>query len=137
MKGRAISALALAALLAATLGCAAPQPPGVTIRFRYSRFVPDVLTVPVGVPVTFTLRNEDPIDHEWIVGTPEVHAVHRLGTEPVHEGRPTEVTVPALATRVTTITFERPGEYAYICHLPGHEAYGMRGTLRVRLAPAR
>jgi uncharacterized cupredoxin-like copper-binding protein len=33
---------------------------------------------------------------------------------------------------VTTITFDAPGEYAFICHLPGHEAYGMAGTVRVQ-----
>jgi plastocyanin len=41
------------------------------------------------------------------------------------------VTVPALSTRTTTIQFDKPGDYAYICHLPNHEAYGMVGTLRV------
>jgi uncharacterized cupredoxin-like copper-binding protein len=124
-----------AVLLASVASGSAPTPAvsdHVTIAFRYSRFEPAVVEVPAGIPVTFTLRNDDPIDHEWIVGPPEVHAVHRVGTEPVHEGRPTEVTVPALSTRVTTITFEAPGEYAFICHLPGHEAYGMSGMLRVR-----
>jgi uncharacterized cupredoxin-like copper-binding protein len=32
---------------------------------------------------------------------------------------------------VTTVTFTKPGTYLYICHLPGHEAYGMVGTLLV------
>jgi uncharacterized cupredoxin-like copper-binding protein len=41
------------------------------------------------------------------------------------------VTVPALATVETTITFDEPGTFDYICHLPGHEAYGMVGTLTV------
>ena len=30
-----------------------------------------------------------------------------------------------------TLTVEQAAEYAYICHLPGHEAYGMVGTLRI------
>ena len=127
--------LAGGALLAATVasGCVPPARAAqrVTITFHYSRFGPETLTVPAGVPVTFTLRNDDPIDHEWIVGPPEVHAAHRVGTEPAHEGRPTEVSVPALSTRVTTVTFDRPGEYAFVCHLPGHEAYGMTGVVLV------
>ena len=53
------------------------------------------------------------------------------GTEPVHDSRPTEVTIPAGTSRATTITFKTPGTYLYICHLPGHEAYGMVGTLVV------
>jgi len=32
---------------------------------------------------------------------------------------------------VTTVMFETAAEYDYICHLPGHEAYGMVGSLRV------
>ena len=126
--------IAAVALLAALLlsGCAsaaAAEPPReVTITFRYSRFTPTVITVPAGVPVTFTLRNDDPIGHEWIVGAPDVHAAHRLGTEPYHQGRATEVTVPPFATRSTTITLQ-PGSFAFICHLPGHETYGMKGTL--------
>ena len=87
--------------------------------------------MPVGVPVTITLRNTDPIDHEWIVGDDGVHDRHRKGTEPVHGSRPAEVTIPAGSTRTTTISFATPGKYLYICHLPGHEAYGMVGTLIV------
>lgn len=104
---------------------------GQTVAIRYSRFEPATLTVRAGVPVTITLRNDDPIDHEWMVGGEEMHARHRTGTEPFHDQIPTEVTVPALSSRTTTVTFEEPGEYKYICHLPGHEAYGMVGILKV------
>jgi uncharacterized cupredoxin-like copper-binding protein len=102
-----------------------------TIAIHFSRFVPEEIEVPAGVPVTITLQNDDPIEHEWIVGAADVHERHRTGTEPYHDQVPTEVTVPALESRVTTITFERPGEYLYICHLPGHEAYGMVGRMHV------
>ena len=90
-----------------------------------------MLEVPVGRPVTFTLRNDDPIEHEWIVGPSDIHEIHRTGTEAFHGELPTEVTVPAFSVRETTVTFDQAGTYAYICHLPGHEAYGMVGTLRV------
>jgi uncharacterized cupredoxin-like copper-binding protein len=89
------------------------------------------VTVPAGVPVTFVLHNGDPIDHEWIVGDAAVHERHRLGTEPVHASRPTEVSIPAGHTAVTTVTFTTPGTFLYICHLPGHEAYGMVGEVHV------
>ena len=112
-------------------GCGGQQSGDVTIDIRFSRFGPSAGSVPAGVPVTFTLRNSDPIDHEWIIGTNEVHERHRSGTEPYHDQVPTEITIPALATRSTTISFDAPGDYSFICHLPGHEAYGMQGTLRV------
>jgi len=124
-----LATAALAVLLAS--GCGDGPPTHTTIAIRYSRFTPEAVTVPTGVPVTITLRNDDPIDHEWIVGPPEVHERHRSGKEPFHAELPNEVTVPGLSTRVTTLTFEQAGEYAYICHLPGHESYGMVGTLRV------
>ena len=41
------------------------------------------------------------------------------------------MSIPAGATRTTTVTFDTPGTYRYICHLPGHEAYGMVGTVVV------
>jgi uncharacterized cupredoxin-like copper-binding protein len=36
-----------------------------------------------------------------------------------------------LETIQTTIIFDEPGSLQYICHLPGHEAYGMVGTLTI------
>ena len=102
-----------------------------TIAIRYSRFSEQVIEVKAGEPVTFELRNDDPILHEWIVGTEEVHERHRTGTEPYHDEVPTEVSLPAYETRLTTITFDTPSDYPFVCHLPGHEAYGMRGVIKV------
>ena len=125
------SIVAAAAIVSMACGGGAEAQTTATVGIRFSRFEPATITVPAGVPVTITLRNDDPIEHEWIVGSPAVHESHRTGTEKEHTSRPTEVTVPAIDTRVTTVTFSAPGEYAYICHLPGHEAYGMTGTVRV------
>lgn len=127
-----VLALLAAVLLSGCAAAAAAEPAReLMISFRYSRFVPSAVEVPAGVPITITLRNDDPIGHEWIVGHPEVHAAHRLGTEPKHEGRPTEVSVPPFGSRTTTVTFA-PGTHTFICHLPGHEAYGMSGKLTAR-----
>jgi uncharacterized cupredoxin-like copper-binding protein len=128
-----LTALLLSGALLAALavGCSGPQGSEVTIDVHFSRFGPGAVTVEAGRPVTFTLRNQDPIEHEWIVGGPEVHQRHRAGTEPYHDQVPEEVTLPAFSARVTTVTFEQPGDYEFICHLPGHEAYGMKGLVRV------
>ena len=132
MRGDRLAMLTFVALTAVLIvGCGGQRPSKVTIDIHFSRFGPAAVSVPAGVPVTFALRNDDPIEHEWIVGTNEVHERHRSGAEPYHDQVPTEVTIPALASRLTTVTFNQPGEYAFICHLPGHEAYGMRGTLLV------
>jgi uncharacterized cupredoxin-like copper-binding protein len=115
------------------LGAYALAPAGreVEIVIRYSRFGPAAVSVPAGVPIMFVLRNQDPIDHEWIVGDEASHERHRTGTEPAHGARPTEQSIAALDAIRTTVTFPSPGTYRMICHLPGHEAYGMVGTITV------
>jgi len=85
-----------------------------------------------GDTATITIRNDDPIDHEWLLGDVAMHERHRAGTEPVHAARPNEVTIPALSSRTTTITFPVAITLTYMCHLPGHEQYGMVGTLTAR-----
>jgi len=124
-------ALGLAGIAAAWPDAPGSGPLTIEIPIRYSHYERPEVIVPTGVAVTFVLRNSDPIDHEWIVGDEAVHERHRAGTEPVHASRPTEVTIAAGGTATTTVTFANPGTYRYICHLPGHEAYGMVGTLRV------
>jgi uncharacterized cupredoxin-like copper-binding protein len=125
-----IAAGALVAALVASAG-AASDPSTVEIRIHYSHFSPSAVTVPAGRPITFVISNEDPIDHEWIVGDEPLHARHRTGSEAYHASRPTEVSIDALKARTTTVTFDKPGTYTFVCHLPGHEAYGMTGTLTV------
>ena len=128
VRRSAIVALLLA--VAAVAGCSA-TPRTVTLTIHYSLFDTERITVPRGVPVTFVLINEDPIDHEWLIGDAAFHDAHRTGTHAAHDQVPTEVTVPALETASTTITFDEAGTFLYICHLPGHEAHGMVGTLTV------
>jgi plastocyanin len=125
-------ALVVAATAVALAGRAGPAPQtAITIEIKYSHFNPSAITVPVGVPVTITLVNHDPIDHEWIIGDDAIQQKHRTGTELLHPVRPTEQVIPALSTRVTTITFDHPATWQYICHLPGHEAYGMVGVASI------
>jgi uncharacterized cupredoxin-like copper-binding protein len=121
------------AMVGVVLVTASAMPVGrtVTITMRYSHYLPASVSVPAGVPITFVLDNEDPIGHEWIVGDDLTHRRHRTGTEPHHGERATERSIGALSSVRTTVTFERPGTYRYICHLPGHEAYGMVGIVTV------
>ncbi len=130
-----IGGLALALGVAGIAGAwalgPARLPVSEAIDIHYSAFDRSSIRVPAGVAVTVVLRNDDPIDHEWIVGDAATQARHRTGSEPAHGDRPSEVTIPAGTTRTTTITFATPGTYLFICHLPGHEAYGMVGRVVV------
>jgi plastocyanin len=126
-------ALALAALAASACASAnAADPTRVGIRIHYSKFDLTRIEVPRGVPITFTLVNDDPIEHEWLIGDAAFHERHRTGTEPAHGDRPDEVSLPSFATKTTTLTFERAGIYTFICHFPQHEAYGMVGVVIVK-----
>jgi uncharacterized cupredoxin-like copper-binding protein len=135
---RRVAVPAVALVAAALLTAQAWAPAGATtdtveMTMRHSRFEPAVLEVEAGTTLTFELRNADPIDHELIVGDEAVHAKHRVGREQHHHGEvPGEVSVPARATATTTYTFDTPGDVVFACHLPGHEAYGMTGVVRVR-----
>lgn len=113
---------------AAALG---PGAVTVTLDIEHSRFSPAELTVRAGTLVRFEVVNGDPIDHELIVGPPEVHAVHAVGTERFHPPVPGEVSVGPNGTATTVYAFDEPGTVEFACHLPGHLAYGMRGTVEV------
>ena len=111
-----------------------PLGPGlvtVELTTRYSRFSTDEIVVRQGTLVRFVVTNEDPIHHEFIVGPPEVHAAHEAGHDLVHPPVPGEVAVDPGETGLTTYLFDTPGTVEYACHLPGHLAYGMHGTVRV------
>jgi uncharacterized cupredoxin-like copper-binding protein len=130
---RALLGGVLLALATVVAGCQAEsgQPVTLQVTIHYSQFEQETLTAPHGVPVTFVLVNEDPIEHEWLIGDAAFHERHRTGTEGHHGARPNEVSLPPLGTVESTLTFDEPGVILYICHLPGHEAYGMVGTLTV------
>jgi uncharacterized cupredoxin-like copper-binding protein len=127
-----LGALGLALLALPSCGTAgAGGATEVVLDVRYSTFSQSVVTVPVGKPVRFVVRNHDPIDHELIVGDLGLQQRHEQGTEPAHGDRPGEVTVPLGETKTTTITFDAPGTAYFACHLPGHYRYGMRGLVHV------
>ena len=128
--------LALAMLVVASLAACRPAQAEdrvrtVEVTIHYSRFDPSTLTFEPGTTVRFEVRNTDPIDHEFILGDEEVQAVHERGTESHHGARPGEISIPAGTTRTTTYTFAEAATLIFGCHLPGHYAFGMRGTVTV------
>ena len=129
---RLAGVLLLAALVG---GCGGRAAAGtgtvVTITIHHSRFQPAELRVRPGSTVRFVVRNTDPIDHELIVGDQAVQQRHEHGSERHHDA-PGEVSVAAGQEATTTFTFPAAaGRLEYACHLPGHYAYGMHGTITV------
>jgi len=122
-------------LLAAYVACApaAADPAGprtVEIRIHHSAFEPSIVQAGPGETLRFVIVNEDPIDHEFIVGDDSVQELHERGTEAYHEPRRGEVTVLAGETVTTTYTFGGR-DLLFGCHVPGHWAYGMHGVVFV------
>jgi uncharacterized cupredoxin-like copper-binding protein len=135
LRAAAIAA-GIVVLAASSAACApAAARPGVRtvhVTIHFSRFDPEAITVRPGETVTFVVENTDPIDHEFVLGDDSVQLVHELGTEAHHPPRPGEMSVPAQETAFTTHTFSRrPSVLIFGCHLPGHYAFGMRGTVTI------
>ena len=107
----------------------------VEVGIENSRFEMDPLRVQEGTLVEFVLQNDDPIDHELVVGDGDVHRLHAEGTERRHPPVPGEVSVAPGDRAMTFYEFDEAGSVVYACHLPGHVAYGMQGTIEV--VPAR
>ena len=128
------SAVAIAVVAAAVLVMLAfrrPAPVAVEVGIDNSRFDPVHITVDRGTTVTFTIRNDDPLDHEFILGDLAVQLAHERGSDTHHDGTDGAVSVAAGETATVTYTFAQAGEVLFGCHLPGHWDYGMRGTVRV------
>ena len=132
--GGAVAAIGLVADDAWDGDAATALGPGVVtvdIDIEYSRFDREHITVNEGTLVRFVVHNRDPIAHELVVGPESVHRRHERGTESAHPPVPGEVSVGPSDTGLTMYTFDDPGQFEFACHLPGHVAYGMTGTVEV------
>ena len=108
-----------------------PEPVTVVVDVEHSRFEPDHLRVEVGTEVRFVLVNGDPINHELIIGPPDVHARHAEGTEASHAPKDGELSVGPDGQGVTRYVFHEVGTVEMACHLPGHYDFGMHGEIDV------
>jgi len=117
-------------------------------RFRYQ---PASIMVRAGRRVTFAVHNAGKLPHEFILGdratqldherqmqsappaTGHTHTHDAAAASPSGTGA---LTVHPGETRRLTWTFDKPGIVLYGCHVLGHWAAGMKGTIVV-LAPDR
>jgi uncharacterized cupredoxin-like copper-binding protein len=114
-------------------------------NFRYQ---PASIVVRAGRRVTFAVHNAGRLPHEFILGdrATQLDHEHQMqsaspGTGHTHAhmhdmaaaspGGTGALTVPPGATRRLTWTFDKPGVVLYGCHVLGHWAAGMRGTILV------
>ena len=131
-RRRSALSLGLAGIAAAWAQAPGLRPDRRRSTIHYSHYSPGEVTVPAGVPVTFVMHNTDPIDHEWIVGDAARPRAppDRHGARPRRRARPRSRSRPA-RRRDDDRDVPDAGDELFICHLPGHEAYGMVGVVRV------
>jgi uncharacterized cupredoxin-like copper-binding protein len=124
----------LVVIVLALGGCALTaeaEEPVVTVNINHSRFDPAAFKFATGTTVRFIVHNDDPIDHEFLLGDEAAQERHEKGTHASHGAVPGEISIPAGSARSTTYTFTEPGDLIIGCHLPAHYAYGMRADVTV------
>jgi uncharacterized cupredoxin-like copper-binding protein len=117
-------------------------------RFRYR---PAAIMIRAGRRVTFEVTNAGKLPHEFILGDRAAQLAHerQMRDAPPTGGHAHDhgpgghaspeasgaLTVPPGQTRRLSWTFDEPGTVLYGCHVLGHWAAGMKGTI-VILAPS-
>jgi Cu+-exporting ATPase len=119
LAGIALVAFALAGGVYAADRAIAASAQQVSVVGRDVRFVPAEIRIRAGRWTVVTFTNEDPIFHDW-----EVEGI-------------ANVDAGARPNQSTTLRFiiDRPGEYDYVCTVPGHAEAGMVGRLVVERSP--
>ena len=97
------------------------------------QFVPDMITVHSGETVAFEIANPGQVPHEFVIGDAAEQAAHEaeMAGGGMSSSEANAVDVPAGQTARLVYTFGQPGRLEIGCHVPGHYAAGMRGTIIV------
>ena len=137
MSGRIFVITVVTILLTA---CAATSQSGTEITVEADDFTyrPVSLTVPVGQPVTLTLKNTGAVEHDFVIEKIKVTDVeasdsgpaahHQTGHEPEYD---LHFFAKAGETETLRFTALEPGTYEIFCSLEGHKEAGMIGELMV------
>jgi uncharacterized cupredoxin-like copper-binding protein len=120
--------------------CAATSQSGTEITVEADDFTyrPVSLTVPVGQPVTLTLKNTGAVEHDFVIEKIKVTDVeasdsgpaahHQTGHEPEYD---LHFFAKAGETETLRFTALEHGTYEIFCSLEGHKEAGMIGELIV------
>jgi Cu+-exporting ATPase len=99
------------------------------------RFSPASIDVRSGETIAFRIVNPGSAAHEFVIGSAAVQDEHERqmsrGGHMDGMDRASSVEVPAGRTATLVYTFGNPGTLMYGCHVSGHYAAGMQGTITV------
>ena len=82
------------------------------------RFNPSSITVKAGQPLDVTFQNGGEFLHDFTV---------QQGLS-----KPVVILEEGGKSGTTTVTYDRPGTYKFLCSQPGHDQLGMHGTITVQ-----
>jgi len=105
------------------------------------RFTPGSVAVNAGETLKLVVRNIGKMPHELILGSElEIQNHGKLMKTGVahdeHHASGAAITVAPGATGELVIRFAAPGSFEMACLIPGHYEAGMRGVVKVAMAPA-
>lgn len=115
-----------------------PKKPARIIRLTMTdqmRFVPDKLDVREGDTVKFIVTNKGKMLHEMVIGTAaelKEHAELMKKFPDMEHDEPHMVHVSPGKSEQLVWKFNKAGEFAFACLMPGHFEAGMTGTIVVR-----
>ena len=98
------------------------------------RFTPSSIRVREGETVRFVVVNRGKVLHEMVIGTRKVldaHAALMRRFPTMEHDEPHSVHVQPGRRQSLVWTFNRPGDFAFACLIPGHYEAGMVGTIKV------
>lgn len=124
-------------------GFGAPADPAdatstVDVRITGTAMAYDPATVQTsaGATVKFVFVNDSDTQHEFVLGDEETQAAHdeEMKAHAMHgpmADEPNGFLVAPHTTKTLAWKFTEPGDVVYGCHVVGHYAAGMRGTVQV------
>ena len=95
---------------------------------------PASMTVPMGVPVTFVVRNAGAVQHEFYLGDDAAQAEHEqemMSMGGMRHDEPEGIGLAPGETKELTYTFATAGQVIAGCHEDGHYGGGMKAAITV------
>ena len=99
------------------------------------RFTPEQITVKLNETVRFVVDNDGKVLHEFVIGTPDElqkHAELMKKFPNMAHDEPYMAHVDPSKRGEVIWTFNQPGEFEFVCLLPGHFEAGMIGRIVVQ-----
>lgn len=96
-------------------------------------FTPAEVSVAVGETVTFRVVNTGNLPHDFTIGDAAIQDEHdeEMKGGEMHGTDPNAMMIEPGETGELTWTFTESGTILIGCHVPGHYAAGMKGTLEI------